>query len=100
MHAGTGGAAAVLKPKAGAGGTITAGGQTPGVALLAASNQLLGIPGPTWTMILWTLGFLAVLGIPMVLFALSASKSGDGIAARVRRVGSSAGAETEDETDA
>lgn len=99
-NAGTGGAAAVLKPKAGAGGTITAGGQTPGVALLAASNQLLGIPGPTWTMILWTLGFLAVLGIPMVLFALSASKSGDGIAARVRRVGSSAGAETEDETDA
>ena len=65
--AGTGGAAAVLKVTKGKGGVIAAGGQIPGVALLSATASLLGTSGPTATMLLWTLGFLAIVAIPAVI---------------------------------
>lgn len=62
---------AVLKSGAsGPGGATTAAGQTPGVALVAASNRLLGISGPTAEILMWTLGFLAVFGTPMAILAL------------------------------
>ena len=64
-----------------AGGSLAAAGQTPGVALVAASNRLLGLSGPTGSMMLWTLGFLVVLGVPLALIALArrrASKVGAG----------------------
>ncbi len=53
------------------GGSLAANGQTPGVALVAASNRLLGISGPTGLMLLWTLGFLLVLVLPLTIFALA-----------------------------
>jgi phosphate transport system substrate-binding protein len=71
--AGTGGASAVLTPKKGAGGTQAAGGQTPGLALLAANNKLMGQSGPTAEMVGWTLGFLAVLGVP-AFFLITATR--------------------------
>ena len=64
-----------------AGGSLAAAGQTPGVALVAASNRLLGLSGPTASMMLWTLGFLLVLGVPLALIALArrrASRVGAG----------------------
>jgi phosphate transport system substrate-binding protein len=54
-----------------AGGSLAAAGQTPGVALVAASNRLLGLSGPTGSMLMWTLGFVLVLAIPLALLALS-----------------------------
>jgi len=61
---GTGGGPAVLKGiKAGKGG-LAAAGQTPGVALSTASAYLLGLSGPTWSMIGWTLAFIALLALP------------------------------------
>ena len=54
-----------------AGGSLAAAGQTPGVALVAASNRLLGLSGPTGAMMLWTLGFLLLLGVPLAILALS-----------------------------
>ena len=64
-----------------AGGSLAAAGQTPGVALVAASNRLLGLGGPTGQMMMWTLGFLLLLGIPLAILALTrrrASRRGAG----------------------
>ena len=74
---GTGGKSSILKTSSkGPGGTMAAAGQTPGVALVAASNHLLGLPGPTGAMVLWTLGFLAVIVLPLVLLALARRPGG------------------------
>lgn len=74
---GTGGTSAVLKTSTkGPGGTLAAAGQTPGVALVAASNHLLGLPGPTSAMVLWTLGFLALIVVPLFLLSLARRPGG------------------------
>ena len=74
---GTGGKSSILKSSTkGPGGTLAAAGQTPGVALVAASNHLLGLPGPTGAMLVWTLGFLAVIVLPLVLLALARRPGG------------------------
>jgi len=53
-----------------AGGSLAAKGQIPGVALVAASNRLLGTAGPNGKMLLWTLGFVLLLAIPLALLVL------------------------------
>ncbi len=68
--AGTGGAAAVLHASRSKGGIIAAAGQTPGVALVAASGKLLGTPAPTGTILGWTAAFLAILVVPIIAFTV------------------------------
>ena len=53
------------------GGSVTASGGAAGVDLVAASNQMLGLPGPTGLILLWTLGFALVFGVPLGFMGLS-----------------------------
>ncbi len=53
------------------GGSQTASGGAAGVDLVAASNQMLGLPGPTGQILLWTLGFALVFVAPLSAMAIS-----------------------------
>jgi len=75
---GTGGAAAILKRSSAPGGGSAAAGQTAGVALVAASSHLLGMPGPTGQILVWTLAFLVLLLVPLAALTLARRKRANG----------------------